>query len=81
MYEKFAYEGNEAKQVFIKDFGVVVLLDTATYDHFNSDRKVLRKKFYISSKTFEITPQIDGFEMATAVKFFIKGFLFCTEMF
>ena len=45
MYEKFAYEGNEVKQVFIKDFGVV-LLNTATPEHFNLSKIVFEKKSF-----------------------------------
>ena len=52
MYEKFAYEGNEVKQVFIKDFGVV-LLDTANSNHFNLPKIIFCEKMYSLRNTFQ----------------------------
>ena len=54
MYEKFAYEGNEVRQVFIKDFGVV-LLNTATSDHFDHPKKYsFCEKMFILKNTYKI---------------------------
>lgn len=52
MYEKFAYEGNEVKQVFIKDFGVV-LLNTANSDHFNQPKIIFCEKMFSLRNTFQ----------------------------